>query len=278
MLEVVLPVRQTRFPSADERRYGPSRPSFAVLVEVTVRRPNHVLAEQLALVGWRPPRLVAAVNALLGEGYLSRSTVSEWLHAGRIPREPLPAIVALLLSEASSSQISVRDLWPRAGLAPAWAVPADAGLADIERAPSPAVALAQDWIRHSDRSAARDRRRFIPIPGTALPTASPRVPTASAATTGCWELTALAIADQFCELPPGPSAVSFAYRQTIALAETLTESPHESDLIAALAVITAAAGMLAHAAGERGLAQRYAVSSAVLRRALGTPSGMARTE
>ncbi|TKA12071.1 hypothetical protein [Actinacidiphila oryziradicis] len=244
-----------------------------------MRRPNHTLAEQLALAGWRPPQLVAAVNALLGDGYLSRSTVSEWLHAGRVPREPLPAIVAQLLSEAAGNHVPVRDLWPRAALAPVWTVPADDGLADILRAPSPTMALATDWIRHADRRTGRDRRRFTPALAAVLPTTAACNDTpARAAVAAHWSEAARAAADLIAELTPGPEAIRFAYRQTLAYAETLIDLPHNLGVTAALAITTHAAGKMAHETGALGLAQRYHLSSTIFSEALTNPSEHPRTQ
>jgi len=226
-----------------------------------MRRANHVLAEQLASACWRPPQLVASVNALLGDGYLSRSTVSEWLHAGRVPREPLPAIVAQLLSEATGRSVRVGDLWPRAGLAPAWAVPADDGLDAIAHSPNPAVAVADDWIRHADRQGGRDRRRFIPV----LPKALSDGPLACGSATGPWTAMALAVTEHLAHLPPGPTALQFAHRQTVTFAETLKDTTQDSDAPAALARILTTAGNLAGAARVGGLAQRYHASCAILR-------------
>jgi hypothetical protein len=229
-----------------------------------MRHPNHALAEQLASAGWRPPQLVAAVNALLGNGYLSRSTVSEWLHAGRVPREPLPAIIAQLLNEATGRSLRVSDLWPRTGLAPAWAVHADDGLDTIANSPSPAVALADDWIRHADRQQGRDRRRFTPVPPSALPSAPP----VCGATDGPWTTMALAVTKQITCLPPGPTALRFAHRQTVTFAETLMDTAQDIDTAMALARILTTAGNLAQMAEAGGLAQRYHASSAILSRTL----------
>jgi hypothetical protein len=223
-------------------------------------------------------QLVSAVNALLGDGYVSRSTVSEWLHAGRVPREPLPAIVAQLLSEASGDPVPVRDLWPRAALAPVWTVPADDGLADILRAPSPAMALATDWTRHADRRSGRDRRRFTPAPAAVLPATAHHNAPAQAAAAGRWGEAARAAADLITELTPGPEAMRFAYRQTLTYAETLIDLPHDNGITAALAITTRAAGKKAHEAGALGLAQRYRLSSTIFSKALTNPSERPRTQ
>lgn len=235
-----------------------------------MRRPNEVLAKQLALAGWRPPQLVAAVNALLGESYLSRSTVSEWLHAGRVPREPLPSIVAQLLSEACERHIAVHDLWPRAPLACGWMVRADSGLAEITGSASPAVALAKDWIRHANRNQGCDRRIFSPI---VPPRETPRnddLP-AEAPGTGHWGDIARSVVAQLASLPLGPVAMRFAHRQMLTHAETLIDRPQDEGITTALAAITTAAEELARTAGAIGLAQRYCASSSIFRDSLASP-------
>jgi hypothetical protein len=58
---------------------------------------NAVLGMLLAELGWSPSRLAKAVNGVLGPGYVARSTVSEWLHQDRVPRHPLPTVVAHLI-------------------------------------------------------------------------------------------------------------------------------------------------------------------------------------
>lgn len=230
-----------------------------------MRRPNMVLAEHLTCAGWRPSHLVTAVNDLLGDGYLSRSAVSEWLHAGRVPRDPLPAVVAQVLEGATGRRIAVNDLWPRCGLTPAWTVTATDGLAEIARSASPATALAQDWLHHADHRAGRDRRRFIPVPDHgSLPGPTRSHDTAPSATSAPWAAIACTIADQIVTLAPSPASIRFAYRQLLTFAETVLDAPHDGDLATGLAVLSGAAADLAHVLGQRGLAQRYRASSAIL--------------
>jgi hypothetical protein len=143
-------------------------------------------------------------------------------------------------------------------------VPADDGLDTIANSPSPAVALAEDWIRHADRQQGRDRRRFTPVPPSALPSGPP----VCAAAAGPWTAMALAVSEQIDSLPPGPTALRFAHRQTIVFAETLTDTAQDSDAHLALVRILTAAGNLARMAGASGLAQRYHASSSILSRTL----------
>ena len=54
------------------------------------QRGNVMLGE----LTWSPSLLAEAVNGVLGPGYVARGTVSEWLHQDRVPRDPLPTVVA----------------------------------------------------------------------------------------------------------------------------------------------------------------------------------------
>ncbi len=227
-----------------------------------MRRPNQALAEHMARADMRPPRLVAEINALLGDGYVSRSTVSEWLHAGRVPREPLPAVIASVLSDATGSRIRVEDLWPGACLAPTWAVPADDGLDRITHTPSPATELAQDWVRHAGLQWGRDRRRFVPVPaGRIKLSAASSAASADASASGQWSTAAQPAAAQFARLPDRPAAVRYVHRQVLAFCGVLLDEGWSADAAAALCLVTTTAADTARAMGEPGLAQRYRASA-----------------
>jgi hypothetical protein len=234
-----------------------------------MRQPNHALAHHLKLAGWRSPQLAIAINALLGSGYTSRSTVSEWVHAGRVPRAPLPAVIAMLLSEATGNQVTVDDLWSGTPVAPTWTFSADDGIEQLSQHFDPISAVAQDWIRHYDRHAACDRRRFIPVPRSSLPvtdSGSEHFPAQSDELP--LEVITRAVAIQLAHLPESPAALRFAHRQVIALAETLIDASGGKSIAAALAIAVLAAGELAEAVGKTGLSQRYHVSGCIIRSAL----------
>ncbi len=227
-----------------------------------MRRPNQVLAEHMARAGMRPPRLVAEINALLGDGYVSRSTVSEWLHAGRIPREPLPALIAALLSDATGSHIRVSDLWPGTCLAPTWAVPADDGLDRIAQAPSPAIELARDWVTYAAPDSGRDRRQLIPVPSGRHDRPTYRL--TGACRSQPWTAAASDTAAHFAALPGLPAALRYVHRQVVAFCRVLLEEGHDLDTGQALSVVTDAAAETVHDAGQPGLAQRYRASARLL--------------
>ncbi len=229
-----------------------------------MRCANRKLAACINAAGLRPPQMVMAVNQLLGEGYLSRSTVSEWMHAGRVPREPLPAIVAQLLSDRLDGHVRAHDLWPHPGVAPVWAVPADHGLTDISNAPNPAKAVASDWVRFANRQAGCDRRRFYPVPNSAFPGKAGGDGEAKAAVADRWGCLAQSIAMEFTQIPSSPPISRFAYRQVLVFAEAVLEAPENHDIAMALATMAFTAERVARAEGDFGLAQRYGAAAVIL--------------
>ncbi len=126
-----------------------------------------MLATSLAELDWSPARLAEAVNGLLGPGYVARSTVSEWLHQDRVPRGPLPTVVAHLISDALDREISVERLWSgRARRTEFW-LPADSGL-DLPWTAAGTVEVLDDWLRHTGGSIGLDRRIFLAVSGATL--------------------------------------------------------------------------------------------------------------
>ncbi|MGH9643162.1 MAG: hypothetical protein ACRD3Q_12145, partial [Terriglobales bacterium] len=47
------------------------------------------------------------INREIGQAYVARSTASEWLTISRIPRQPLPTVIANVLSQACRRKIAV---------------------------------------------------------------------------------------------------------------------------------------------------------------------------
>ena len=128
---------------------------------------NAVLGALLAELEWSPGRLAEAVNGLLGPGYVGRSTVSEWVHRDRVPRHPLPTVVAHLVSDMLDREVSVERLWSgRARPAELW-VPADADL-QLPWTAAGTVEVLDDWLRHTGGSIGLDRRTFLAVGGAAL--------------------------------------------------------------------------------------------------------------
>ncbi len=131
------------------------------------QRGNEVLGTLLAELGWSPNQLAGAVNGVLGPGSVARSTVSDWLKQDRLPREPLPTVVAHLISDALDRQVSVAQLWSgRVQPAEFW-VPADHGL-QLPWSAAGTVELLDDWLRHTGGSIGMDRRIFLGVSGASL--------------------------------------------------------------------------------------------------------------
>ncbi|MGH3545946.1 MAG: hypothetical protein ACRDPW_08485 [Mycobacteriales bacterium] len=130
---------------------------------------NAVLAQVLQELGWSHSTLVAALSDVLGRGYVGRSTVSEWVNHSRVPRGPLPTVIAHLLSEAGGHELSIGDLWgDRATAAPLWSASLD-GVGDQWGAVGTADLIA-DWVGHAHGVHAEDRRNFLATWGRRLTT------------------------------------------------------------------------------------------------------------
>ncbi|MGH3972721.1 MAG: hypothetical protein ACRDS9_05280, partial [Pseudonocardiaceae bacterium] len=128
---------------------------------------NAVLGALLGELAWSPSLLAEAVNGLLGPGYVARGTVSDWLHRDRLPREPLPTVVAHLISDRLGREVSLDQLWSgRAQPAEFW-IPADTGM-DLPWTPVGTVGVLDDWLGHTGGSIGMDRRFFLAVSGGAL--------------------------------------------------------------------------------------------------------------
>ncbi len=128
---------------------------------------NPVLANAVTELGWSLTRLVAEVNTLLGTNYVSRSTASEWMNKGRVPHDPLPTVVAHLLSHELGRTISVQELWAgKAKDSPLW-IPADTGL-DVPWTVRGTLDILADWLVNGGNAMNLDRRTFLALSGAAL--------------------------------------------------------------------------------------------------------------
>jgi len=84
-----------------------------LFVVVAVRGRNATLASLLAEVGWSPYELARAVNrALDGTRRIHPTTPFTWRDHGVIPRNPLPSVIAGVLTEACGRAVTAQELWP----------------------------------------------------------------------------------------------------------------------------------------------------------------------
>ena len=130
-------------------------------------RRNTALMRLLHEVGWSQAGLARSINTVMGAGYISRSTVSEWMNQGRVPRDPLPTAVAFLLSEAVGREVSVHEVWQgRAASSQLW-LPALSGLIGPWRHTGMLRAV-RDWLEQCEIALDFDRRTFLPAQGEDL--------------------------------------------------------------------------------------------------------------
>lgn len=129
----------------------------------TQPRTNVVLAKCLAELGWPPSVLAREINKLFGASTVSSSAPYHWVRNGGVPRAPLPALTAQVLSQQLGRPISVEELWQgRAADSPLlW--PATSGM-DVPWSAVGALRILEDWLL----SGLMDRRIFLAVSGAAL--------------------------------------------------------------------------------------------------------------
>jgi hypothetical protein len=91
-------------------------------------QPNETLTHALREVGWSAYDLAKRINQAKGSGYVHRTTPYMWCAQGVVPRPPLPALVAGILSQEAGRLIRPADLWP--GTSDEGPLQADQGLGD----------------------------------------------------------------------------------------------------------------------------------------------------
>lgn len=229
---------------------------------------NQTLRSLMSELGWSPRTLTRRINRIFGAGTVADTAAYHWRDAGRVPRQPLPALIAWLLSRELGRTITVDDLWQgKAGAAPA-VVPATA---DFDATPSRTgtMRVLEDWVA----SGLLDRRMFLAVSGAALTTLAAGL----TAEPGRW---AAAVAGKKADQPlldqiegsiphlqrlddanGGGAHLGYVGAQFKAIALLLQQGSHdtrtEQRLFAALADVGQLAGWMAFDAGDHGLAQRY---------------------
>ncbi|MGH4020878.1 MAG: hypothetical protein ACRDT0_16960 [Pseudonocardiaceae bacterium] len=245
---------------------------------------NIVLGKLLEELGWSPNVLADAVNGVLGPGYVARSTVSDWLHHDRLPRDPLPTVVAHLLSDTLDREISLDELWSgRAQPAEFW-VPADSRM-DLPWTAEGTVEVLDDWLRHIGGSIGMDRRIFLAISGASL--TAPAWGYADHLVTRGESFTALADATRTMTVTPAmvdaiaattagirnlgdaegghEDNLRFVHHHLTYVAKLLRQARFShaavaDQLLAEWSQLSQQGGWLAHDTGKHGLSQRYFTS------------------
>src|SRR6266571_6723997 len=124
---------------------------------------NAALAECLRELGWPPSMLARKINKLFGVGTVSPSAPYHWVRNGGVPRAPLPALTAQVLSQHLGRPIRVGELWQeRAANSPLlW--PANSGM-EMPWSAAGTLRILEDWLL----SGLMDRRIFLAVSGAAL--------------------------------------------------------------------------------------------------------------
>ncbi len=254
---------------------------------------NAALLGVLAELGWSQSRLVREINGVLGAGYVSRSTVAEWVNQERIPRDPVPTVVAHVLSEAVGRDVSVDELWQgRAKRSRLW-LPAFEGI----EGPwwhSGTISALDCWLEHGEKILDFNRRTFLAVWGNSV-TGPARSYLDSLDTaigpiqyhgthrdgrivTGSMTDIATVTVAQLRRLDDQEGGslenLRFVHRYFLSLGEQLksgdaVNSAVLQELIRLWLSVSQIAGWMAYDAGEQGLAQRYFYSGLHAARSVG---------
>lgn len=65
----------------------------------------------LAELGWSPRALARRINRVSGVGTVAETAPYHWRDAGRVPRPPLPALAAWVLSRELGRPVTIAELW-----------------------------------------------------------------------------------------------------------------------------------------------------------------------
>jgi hypothetical protein len=126
-------------------------------------RPNAELRRILEEIGWSPYELARAVNRVVGrDRHIHPKTPFAWRDRGTVPRDPLPAVVAGILTEARGEIVTVDQLWPGRALRTEVWLPAVAHVATERWAPGDTLVLLEEL------RLAGDAKTFFAVSGTPL--------------------------------------------------------------------------------------------------------------
>jgi hypothetical protein len=235
---------------------------------VTPQR-NEKLSSLLQEAGWSPRALVRRINRILGTGAVAETAAYHWRDSGRIPRPPLPAVTARVLSEELGRQIAVGEIWEGKADDTQVRVPADFD-ATVPFTRPGALGVLEDWTMNG----LLDRRIFLQVSGLALAVAVGHIKGADAwlgASADYFPAGGGALVEQIDVMIPmlqklddasgGGAYLPYVGAQfrsiALLLRETELRDKIERRLFAALAELGQLAGWMAFDAGQHGLAQRY---------------------
>ena len=230
--------------------------------------PNEVLAALLAELGWTPRALARRINRIQGSGTVAETAPYHWRDSSRVPRPPLPALAAWVLSRELGRPVSVAELWQGRAAASPLMLPADAGL-DQPWTRAGAISVIDDWVI----SGLLDRRVFLALPASTILAAlgvNYHV-VAPASLPDAWRPSGHPLLDQIEQTIPllqrlddasgGGAHLAYVGAQFRAVALLLRQGHYRDEverrILTALAEIGHLAGWMAFDASQHGLAQRY---------------------
>lgn len=124
---------------------------------------NEVLDELLRQLSWSPRMLARRLNRDFGAGTVAETAPYHWRDSGGVPRPPLPALVAHLLSSELGRLVTVNELWQRRAVDSPLVIAADAGMRQPWTRAGTLRAI-DDWVV----TGLLDRRTFLAISGAGL--------------------------------------------------------------------------------------------------------------
>ena len=124
---------------------------------------NEVLAALLMELGWSPRALARRINRVSGVGTVAETAPYHWRDAGRVPRPPLPALAAWVLSRELGRPVTIAELWQGHAADSPLTLPADVEM-DQPWTRAGALSIIDDWVM----SGLLDRRLFLTVSASAL--------------------------------------------------------------------------------------------------------------
>ncbi|MDG4766900.1 hypothetical protein O7632_22770 [Solwaraspora sp. WMMD406] len=229
----------------------------------------------MAEAGLTPRTLAREINRLFGSGSLAETAPYHWRDSGGVPRPPLPALAAYVISRRLGRIVTAGDLWhgqPKAADG-TLVVAASTGM-DGPWTLANTMLIAEDWLL----GGLVDRRMFLsvsgaalaqavtiyldqhlPAGGTVLPTATPDDPLVDQIEASVPRLQLLD------DERGGAAGLGYVGAQVRAVLLVLRDGGHTDAtthrLLIALADLAQLAGWKALDAGQQGLAQRYYFTS-----------------
>jgi hypothetical protein len=230
---------------------------------------NEVLAALLAELGWTPRALGRRINRVSGVGTVAETAPYHWRDAGGVPRPPLPALAAWVLSCELGRPVTIAELWQGRAADSPLTLPADVEM-DQPWTRAGALSIIDDWVV----SGLLDRRFFLSVSASALTALAfdyPALAPGGLARALSGQPVGHPLLEQIEQSIPllqrlddvggGGTHLAYVGAQFRAVALLIRQGGHpdpvERRLFAALAEIGQLAGWMAVDAGKHGLAQRY---------------------